>query len=900
MKKISVLILISLLFYTSFFINKNVDAAQFSQTLLRLDRTKSNSPLSGTVCASPSSAGAGIENKVIINFPSDFTINNDVSLFTTNTSDLPSDSVAWPGIGNIATQIAENTVTLASDDLTTLNLYCFNFIANASTTGSIGKKNGLITTKNFSNATIDLMDYGITILTNDQIKINAIVPAKATDFLTVINLLNPPRLGGVYPENTQMEYRITYGSYLNYPISMTIEASWSLGRIEGQINPSVNILNYVVGSATNAYNSTPPIIDTLNRTITWEITAFPGDFSPQTLRFNVITTDSFSQDKKVDFNVSARTFFPGGVTPYVNSSSSYKYSRYIPAPPPTSTNTPSNQVTQSPVPSPIINPVIQNIEVREITYDKASVYVKTNTKTSKIIKYGTSINSLFNQVASSNLNLSDNLVLKDLRKSRKYYFRVYVTDSNGKQMVSDIYTFTTARDSTPLQADPKTLVAASRNTIISPFSFENFNYLVIPVITPLQFKFSILNKNTAKFARAIVRNKNLLGDSTFIKTLEENIDLIDLVEVEKGVYSGNMLSDQKPGNYELFTRIIDSNGNVKEQKIADLKVIDKFKVISNNQPIEGARVLIYIYNPSTKIYQIMPSSSIEAGNPLFTNSQGELDLVLPQGRYKAEISDLRHSEKRVEFEIGPKIGQQYPIVYLEKTGITLPGFINYYKRSINDVFIFNTKNYSSALTGSTRFFDLIALLSLTGLVILTLFAFSKRHHVPLFKMPSYFYYLLDKKSKNDKYVHGVVYDENDQPIPSANVYLTDKQDEKIISSTKTNKRGEFFFKKKGKSNEYFIMAMAKNFMPSPVLEYHEKEHLKFRLTLEEETKQLYLINQINHLVSVMIGMSFEVLLIASFVFELLFLNSFGLLKTLPFLLISIFNLVIWTLHQKNK
>jgi hypothetical protein len=875
MKKLAILFLSGFIILT-ITPTKNAKAALFSQMFMRLDRTKSNTPLSGTVCATPSNSG--VEDKVIIDFPADFSINNNPSNFSTNTSRLPAGAVPWPGIGSLSNSITGKSVTLVSDDLTALELYCFNFTANSSNTGETGDRKGHLYTKTSSNTDIDTLEYALSINSDDQIQVHALVPAKSTDYFTQLSLLNSPRPGGYYPENTQMEYRITYGSYLSYPTSITIEASWSLGTIEGQINPSVNALEYVNGSATNAYNNTPPVIDVLNRKITWEIPVFPGNTVNQSITFRFWLLNNFTQNKTIDFTVSGRTLFPGGATPYSSNTSSYKNSKYIP---------------------------VFNIGIREITSNSATVFVGTNIKTSKLIRYGRSINNLNNQVYSLGKSYRDNLILTNLKASTKYYFRVYVTDENGKQTVSDIYSFETAQESTPLLADSKSLVAASMNTIISPFSSEKNNYLVIPVITPLQFKFSMLNKNFAKNVEGIIRNKNLLGDSTFTKSVENNVNFINLIEVEKGVYSGNIISNQKPGNYELFARILDINGNVIEQKIADMKVVDKFKVISDNKkPIEGARVLIYIYNPTTRTYQIIPSNSLNAGNPLFTDNKGELDLVLPQGIYKAEVSDLRHSDKTMEFIIGSRKGQEYPLVILEKTGITPLGLFNYYKRGLNDVFIFNTKNYSTALTGSSRFFDLVALLSLTGLVILTFFAFSKRHHIPLFRIPSYFYYLLDKKSRYDKYIHGVVYDENDKPISQANVYLTDKANEEIISNTKTNKRGEFYFKKsasiqKNKSG-FFLMAMARNFKPSPVFEYHEKEHLKFRITLEAETGESAVVTNFNHLVSIMIGMSFEVLLILSFVFELLFLNSFGLLKTLPFLLISTFNLVIWTLHQKNK
>jgi hypothetical protein len=422
------------------------------------------------------------------------------------------------------------------------------------------------------------------------------------------------------------------------------------------------------------------------------------------------------------------------------------------------------------------------------------------------------------------------------------------------------------------------------------------NAIILPQNSDFHFTFATQNKASAKNIQAILRTKNVLADSS---TSQHTLGYVNLVEAEKGVYSGD-LKTSNPGNYELYIKIADNNGNVTEQKLTDVKVINKFTVISSKDksPIEGARVYIYRFDPTIKTYQLIPYSLISGGNPIFTDSAGQLNLILPQGKYKAEVTDLRHKDKTVEFEIGFNKGQEFPIVELDNSKISFFSLIEYYRRTINDVFIYNTKIYSQALTGSTRFFDLISMLSLLGIIVITLFAFSKRHRIPLSSIPSYFYYLVDRKDRSDKYIHGVVYDENDQPIPLANIYLTDKENEKIVASTKTNKEGEFYFKKG--NTQYLIMAMAKNYITSPIFEYKDRSHLKLKITLSKEEAGLNLLGKLNHYFTHILGLTFEVLLLGSFIFELLFINSFGVAKTLPFLGLTIFNLALWALHLRNK
>ncbi len=881
------------LFISLFLIfNSSAQADKLTTAMLKLNRMTPNTTLTGTICATPSSATSGIENKVSVQFPADFNIDSNPSNWNVDTSNIPDNGVPWPGVGLTAYSITNRTVTFSSSNLTNAgNLYCFNFASNSSTTGSLGNKTGIITTLNSSDQEIDSQAYGLSIVSNDQIAITANVNPKGSDFENLIRRINP--IGNiVFGENEEIEYQITYGTSLFIPASFNLEAGWSRGTRDGENDATLDILEYVNGSATIGYGNTPPVIDLINRTITWNISSYPSASTSAFVGFKLKTNNT--ESGKTLFRTSSRILFSNASTTY-----SFNYDYYKHSVGPTPTPTPLPPV----IPPKKILPKFEEIEIPEIKSTEARVYVQTNIKTVKVVMYGTSINDL-NKRSSTNLNLGTHISLKDLKPNTKYFFKVYATDKNNNQVISDIYTFKSASNSSPLSANILSLIASSDNTIITSLIPEKNNFLVIPQNSEFQFKFAMQDKTNASIVEANLRNENILGIFDFPQKAQANTDIVSLLEIENGVYFGNLKTSADPGNYGLFLRINDANGNLTEQQIAKVKVVKKFKIISTNEkPIEGARVHISAYNPSSKTYKIIPSSSLSEGNPIYSNSNGELNLVLPQGRYKAEISDLKHKDKTVEFEIGPNKGQEYPNVTLENTNISLLGLFNYYRRTLNDVFIYNTQIYSENLTGSTRFFDLVSIISLGIVIALTLFAFSKRHRIPISYIPSYFYYLVDKKDRNDNYIHGVIYDENDKPIPNANVYLTDKEDEAIISSTKTNKYGQFYFRKKqGKKDktQYLLMAMAKNYKNSPLFEYREREHLKFKINLEHQSEGLDFIGKSIHYSEHFIGMSFEVLIIGSFIFELLFLNSFGIAKTLPFLLVSIFNLVLWILHSHNK
>lgn len=858
----------------------NVLAAEFSQAYIRLDSNKPSAPLSGTICTTPSDAGAGVESRIQITFPSDFNLNSNPANFTTNTTNLPDGATQWPGLGSSATSISNKTVILSSADLTDgASLYCFNFSAQSSTTGSTGEKLGNLTTENSSNAIIDSSDIGLNIITSDQIQVMARVPGAPDDFAISLNKLTDGN--SFFPGNV-IDYEIAYGSLIDVPFPITIEAGWTQGTVEGDTIPTLDLVDYVTSSATYGYRSTTPIVDIQNRRITWSIIAFPANLINQKVNFKLRINDNYSLSTSSRFEVFARILLPLTSTPTRSITSTVN-----PRPP-------------EPEP-PSEDPEITKVSINSISSNDATIYIQTSDLTSVTAIYGTDIDSL-PKIAGTNRVSTEHLVrFKDLQADTVYYFKIFAKDTTGAQIESGIYTFRTAKDSTPLLANTESFVATSDNTIISTLIPGGNNYLVIPTNTVFQFKFAMNERLSANSIQGLMRNENVLGIFSYPTTAEANTQSVSLIETLNGIYSGNLKTEPKPGSYDLIAKIYDRNGNLVEQKLAEVKVINKFKVLSqkNNYPIEGARVFLYLYSPSSKRYDIVPSSVITYGNPLYTNSKGELDLVLPQGRYKAEVTDLRHKEKSVEFVIGPENGQEFPVVLLEPSKITPLSLFSYYRQSINDVFLRNTKDYSENLTGSRRFFDLVALASLAGLVVLTIFAFSRRHKIPVNHIPTYFYYLLDRRDRNSNYIHGVVFDEVDNPIHSVNIYLMDKEDEKIIKHTKTNKRGEFIFTK-NKTKKYLIMAMAKHYSNSPIFEYHEKNHLKFKITLKKEMEGLSILGRFTDFLSHLAGISFEALLIVSLIFELLFLNTFGVIKTLPFLLITLFTLTLWILHLHNK
>ena len=907
MRKILALVL--LLFSATFFIYKPAPgfASSFASAYVRLNSQQASVPLSGTICAQASSAGAGIENSVTVTFPSDFTISQTASDWTTSVTNLPSGSATWPVIGSPATSISGQSVTFSSSDLTLNTLYCFNFTGASSTTGAVGdNKTGTITTKDNLNSTIDLATYAVSIVDNNQISVTATIDPHVSDLPIALQSLTA---GTQFPENTTISYQITYGSTSVGPIPLTIQAQWSQGTVQGSPTPSVDILNYVVGSANNAYNSTAPVIDTVNRTITWTITSFPGNTTNKTVNFSLKTNSSYTGSNNVSFDISAQAISGSTVTPDQTITQNYLYSASS-TPTSTSTSTsssPTPAATTTPttptVPTPI-NLSFSDISIHSVSQSNASIAVTTNHKAMLTISYGTSLNSLLHTIKTLTSQTQNIISLPNLLPNTTYYFKITAKDANGITVTSDIFTFTTAIVSTTPEVNQQTLtVTSSKNILINPAISSALNELqkniiVIPQQSIFEIQFALNKPTLIKSIQAIIRNKNVLGFSTIASQADAASNYVNLVETQPGVYTGKIAADYAPGLFEIYVRIVDFNGNISEQKIADLRITTKFRMFkkgTTNVPVENARVLLFLYNEESRIYAEISPEVLTIQNPIYSLPDGSLDLVLPYGKYKAEISGIGFYPETVEFEINPNFGG-YPTVYLTQQPFNIVNTIKYYGTTFLDA-ITASEASTRFYANSNRLFDLLALSGMILFIFSAFVSFSARTHIPLFYIPYFFIYKLKiifLKNKTSLIFGNIISNENKEKVSKANVYLIDAATNTVISHTKTNKLGEFYFNK-GQTEIYKIMVMKKGFVSSPFYEYTKEtiNAMPIMISIKKDIARIATMKEILFIyIEDIFGVMLESLLIMAMILEIYFIFTFGFLKIAPFLFLSAANIIL--------
>jgi hypothetical protein len=403
-----------------------------------------------------------------------------------------------------------------------------------------------------------------------------------------------------------------------------------------------------------------------------------------------------------------------------------------------------------------------------------------------------------------------------------------------------------------------------------------------------------------------IRNKGVLGLSTFAKDTENATNSVEVIEIQEGSYRGRLKSPLATGIYELYARIYDLNGNISENKIAEIKVAKPLTVLEKktHNPIESARVSLSVYDSRQQVSNPIPANAFAIRNPSFTNLQGELIFPLPLGKYKAEIMAIGFEKKEVEFTLSTSEGEEYPVVYMEKKPFS-PIDAGLYFTSVSTDLIDQLRTLVLSLSQSFRFFDLLAAATLLIFAYLTALAFSYRTHIPLL---SFFHYLqhrnrLKSNVESLENISGTVCDQGTKhPISNADVFLLKQGDPKILAHTRTDNEGKFAFRKLPEM-DYNVWILEEGYEESI---FGEKK----LLASEKNNKPIYILKHSDVGFSLvekartgtknMVGILFETFLVTSLFLEFLLGLSLGWIKAAPFLVLSLFNLLLWLDHMRNR
>ena len=878
-------------------LHQTTSAGELLPASIRLDRTAVSSPLSGLICATPSSAGSGTEEQISITFPTTFVISTTTANWTTDTANLPAGSTPWPGIGNQAQSISGKTVTFASSDLTAMNRYCFTFSSASSNTGTAsGHLAGVIATRTAGGTVIDSKGYGLTI-GNDSVTLTATVPAQPTDFEA--DLVKDAPAGSSFHQNQTIQYTLTYGSALTYGTNITVQAEWGLGTVAGSGSPSVDILDYVVGSATEAINSTPPVIDTVNRTISWNLTPMPGDTHDQTVTFKLKTNASYTGTGIVTFPVTARVIGPGTQTPDSTVTLSYTYNQpATPTPGPSNTPTPGTSSSITPVPTTSSLPFqFQDIDMAEISSDSASIEVRSSHPATFTVSYGTSPNKLTNRFTTLDKTRSTLLHLTGLELNTPYYFRI-TADDGSRTVTSDIYTFVTPTTADVYPFDENSFVVTGGRAIIFNSSYRKLfggkASFVLPVGTTYTIQIAQAGRDHLRRVQAVLISNSVLGAATEELPAEE---YVDLTEVRPGIYVGQLQTPAK-GIYTLSLRAFGSNGSIILSKTAELRSTGPLTVVEKdtNHPVEGATIRLSVYNQTTKLYQELNSRFSLNEYPIRTDQRGTTDLVLPPGTYRAEVKALGFHSETVDLTIGPVTDQDYPVIYLERAPFNLLESISYFAESFSDTKALSDEYFRNLLT-SSRYLELVSVLGIVFLVSLSLVALFRHVGLPI----SYLPFLINHTGKSlfkktyPSFLEGQVYERGSgKPLRGTHVFALDALSKAALASAPTAGNGHFSLRvpttplglriqKQGYLTQYHPVTRRDGVM-------------RFELTKDDLPHATT--SFLKMTIALGLERVIELLLLGSILTELVYGYSFGWSHAMPFIAVSLFNLLYFLYYER--
>lgn len=865
-------------------------AVDLTTAKIRLDRLASNSPLSGLVCITPTSNAT--EGKLQITFPSDFSVLN--SGWSTSTSDIPSGTTAWPGIS--FQSAAGSTASFNSNDLTQGTKYCFTFTASGSTTGTTGAKAGTISTLTNASSTIDSQGYGLTI-GNDRVTVSGTVPAQASDYNVHLEKTSP--FGSIVRPNTHLEYKLSYTSNLSFSSDFQVVASWTQGTIGNSSTPSIDIVNYATNTATDGYGSSKPVIDTTNRTITWNISSFPGN-STQSVSFQVVTLNSFTGTENVAFTVSGKVVgigiesLPSSITSY------YSISAPLETPAVTLTPTPSTNQPSTPTSTSSKNIEIENVSVSELSEDKTTIRASFSNPVLATIQYGTSVSDLNKSLTSLINKRQHEFELTSLTPNTTYYFRIVGKDG-PKTVTSDYYTFKTSKKTALDNLDIASSLILESNSIVllDPFRAKgSFPVAVVPINSSFQLRFRTDPEAGIKKIQLFLKDKHVLGFSTSEKD-EASGSNVNMIEVKRGEFTGRLFSGTTAGLYSLIARVEDSQGNISEKNLADVRVLPFMKVVTtDNKPIENARAYLSYFSESEKRFLNLSNQGLSIPNPYYSDLNGEFKMTLPEGSYRAHISSIGFKGKDVDFVVGGTEKDTYPTVQLETEPFSIFNAITYYYSTFSDLVKSFTENVLP-LTRSARVVDLAGIITLSILILMTFVAFFTRTRFDLY---SFGFFTLHhtpyiKKNANLAVLTGKVIDsESAKPLSNAVVTILDDK-RTVLQSIKTNAKGIFYAPYN--PAQKIVSVLKEGFLEhEKEIDHENKDSLLIKVSRKGGSVAAYekkLLKTPLYLFSFV----FEGILILSFFAEAYFFFLWGPAKVSPFLILSIINLILFSYYQNS-
>lgn len=736
----------------------------------------------------------------------------------------------------------------------------------------------------------------------ESVQVTGTVPPKATDFAFDFQTTDTHNQK---KQDENFTYEITYGAKSSAGIATNtiLEANWTAGKAPD----GTQVIDYLPGSASKGYGNTAPIIDVLNRKITWNIQGLPAGTLEKKVDFTLRTTDNYTGTHTVSFTTQANLTNQFISLPSISLTKEYQYSKPL-APSITPTPTTTSATTPTPTTTPTTDLTISNIAFSKITKDSVTINVTTTDPTRLALRYGTAANNLGRVVnLGSQTTRTQSISLEALSHATTYYFQITAT-GGGQSVTSDIFTFQTAQVSNPPNAENSVVIITSNgNVLVSDVKEKDKTANATALVTtdtPYEITYRLRQPMKLKAIDAVMRqtrNSNqlsrVLGTSEFVVAMQEKEPL---------VYVARLKTDT-PGTFDILVRMQDTKGNLIEEKIAATKIMPRLSVYDkdSNEPVADARIFISAYNTKTNKYEKLPPATFDnVENPVYTSSLGSAKILLPPGKYQVAVSGFGYDERTVDFTLGIKAGEDFPRILLTKNATNLVNYLQYYTNAITDLLL-KMQAAISGLAFSIRFFNLLAVFILLTSILVTILFFHLRTHVsPWHLIPYFIHHIRELFHKHTlENFCATLVDEEGKKISDARVATIDETTGEVVTSFISNKNGICYILNPLKKTKLKLLITKEGYAPKTVAiesDVSMSSH-GLAIVMRKGKKVSHKTSERLWMVTEKIGgMFFEFSLLSSLVLEILFFSLFGFAKTLPFFILSLFTLFLWIFYQKEK
>ncbi len=735
-----------------------------------------------------------------------------------------------------------------------------------------------------------------------NLSITATVNPQAGDYKLSLGSSTQER---IIPQNTIINYSITYGASgsASFDSPTKIVADWK----SSDAASGVHVLDYIGGSATRGYGNTTPEVDLENRTITWNLPSLPPGTVNQQVNFNLRTNTNYTGQYDIQFTVRANLTNQYITFPEQLITKSYRFSTNPNPNAPTGIpeTTPETPPSAPEKPS---GPAITNLSFTDITSSTATLLVNTSKAAKMKVMYGTYSRGLGNSLTTGEYTQSNKVTLDGLFAATNYYLSIVLTDRDDQTTTSEVFVFHTAEKSTPPDLQNNIIVVTSGgNILFSDIEGQNQSNPVA-LLTPdsdYELNYALRHPIALKSIDAIIRNKVLAITNTAYAADSGTI-MIPMTEKSPSTYFAP-LKTLTPGQFEVYVRIADVHGNITEQKVAELKVMQYLSVFDdgNKQPIGDSRVFISYYNMLSGNYEPLAHDIFSnIPNPSYSLVNGAVKINLPPGRYRALVSAFGYAQKSVDFVLGANAGDDFPNVFLHKDQTNVLNYINYYGNALSDL----TNNVTTAVNGiavSVRFFNLLATFILLVTIFVTFVFFSLRTRVYLRHVFPYFTHHITRLTRRQPLgtFCAIITDEQGKRIQGALLSVLDDATGELLTSITTNTVGVCYLFNPKEHKNLKLLIIKQGYQPKTVAVESDIAETPNGLTIVLKKGQRpahAVFTNIIRFIEAIAGRFFEVSLFVSFILEFFFMSVYGWNKTVPFFALSFINLLLWIMYQKEK